>query len=120
MLAEQVERVYLDLADQPFDSALAPDHQRYSTNPFPTWDLALEVHKGGLGGTGLRSGRPRIPAGRDRVEGPAPPGADVPRRHDPRPHHRRQRTEERPGRPETVSPVAQRKPNQARRLAEGE
>ena len=40
MLAEQVERFYLDLADERFDSALALVHQRYSTNTFPTWDLA--------------------------------------------------------------------------------
>ena len=40
MLAEQVERFYLDLADPRFVSALALVHQRYSTNTFPTWDLA--------------------------------------------------------------------------------
>ena len=40
MLAEQVERFYLDLADERFVSALALVHQRYSTNTFPTWDLA--------------------------------------------------------------------------------
>ena len=40
MLAEQVERFFLDLADERFDSALALVHQRYSTNTFPTWDLA--------------------------------------------------------------------------------
>jgi glutamate synthase domain-containing protein 2/glutamate synthase domain-containing protein 1/glutamate synthase domain-containing protein 3 len=40
LLADQVERFYTDLADQRFVSALALVHQRYSTNTFPTWDLA--------------------------------------------------------------------------------
>ena len=40
MLADQVERFYHDLADERFVSALALVHQRYSTNTFPTWDLA--------------------------------------------------------------------------------
>ncbi len=40
MLADQVEKFYLDLADERFVSALALVHQRYSTNTFPTWDLA--------------------------------------------------------------------------------
>ncbi|MBX3414507.1 MAG: glutamate synthase large subunit [Pirellulales bacterium] len=40
MLAEQVEGFYADLADERFVSALALVHQRYSTNTFPTWDLA--------------------------------------------------------------------------------
>jgi glutamate synthase domain-containing protein 2/glutamate synthase domain-containing protein 1/glutamate synthase domain-containing protein 3 len=40
LLAEQVERFYHDLADERFTSALALVHQRYSTNTFPTWDLA--------------------------------------------------------------------------------
>jgi len=40
MLAEQVEGFYADLADERFISALALVHQRYSTNTFPTWDLA--------------------------------------------------------------------------------
>ncbi len=40
LLADQVERFYLDLADERFISALALVHQRYSTNTFPTWDLA--------------------------------------------------------------------------------
>jgi glutamate synthase domain-containing protein 2/glutamate synthase domain-containing protein 1/glutamate synthase domain-containing protein 3 len=40
LLAEQVERFYADLADERFVSALALVHQRYSTNTFPTWDLA--------------------------------------------------------------------------------
>jgi glutamate synthase domain-containing protein 2/glutamate synthase domain-containing protein 1/glutamate synthase domain-containing protein 3 len=40
LLADQVERYYADLADERFESALALVHQRYSTNTFPTWDLA--------------------------------------------------------------------------------
>jgi glutamate synthase domain-containing protein 2/glutamate synthase domain-containing protein 1/glutamate synthase domain-containing protein 3 len=40
MLADQVERFYRDLSDERFVSALALVHQRYSTNTFPTWDLA--------------------------------------------------------------------------------
>ena len=40
LLATQVERFYPDLADPDFISALALVHQRYSTNTFPTWDLA--------------------------------------------------------------------------------
>ena len=40
MLADQVERFYRDLADERYLSALALVHQRYSTNTFPTWDLA--------------------------------------------------------------------------------
>ncbi|HEV7222656.1 MAG TPA: glutamate synthase central domain-containing protein, partial [Pirellulales bacterium] len=40
MLPDQVERFYGDLADERFVSALALVHQRYSTNTFPTWDLA--------------------------------------------------------------------------------
>ncbi|HWC90698.1 MAG TPA: glutamate synthase central domain-containing protein, partial [Pirellulales bacterium] len=44
MLPDQVERFYLDLADPRFTSALALVHQRYSTNTFPTWDLAHPFH----------------------------------------------------------------------------
>ncbi|MEY6431521.1 glutamate synthase large subunit [Thioalkalicoccus limnaeus] len=40
LLANQVGRYYLDLGDQRFTSALALVHQRFSTNTFPTWDLA--------------------------------------------------------------------------------
>ena len=40
LLADQVETFYSDLADERFTSALALVHQRYSTNTFPTWDLA--------------------------------------------------------------------------------
>ncbi|WP_133513182.1 glutamate synthase large subunit [Candidatus Thiosymbion oneisti] len=40
LLADQVGRFYLDLKDERFASALALVHQRFSTNTFPTWDLA--------------------------------------------------------------------------------
>lgn len=40
LLAEQVGDFYPDLADERMDSALALVHQRFSTNTFPTWDLA--------------------------------------------------------------------------------
>jgi glutamate synthase domain-containing protein 2/glutamate synthase domain-containing protein 1/glutamate synthase domain-containing protein 3 len=40
LLADQVDKFYADLSDERFDSALALVHQRYSTNTFPTWDLA--------------------------------------------------------------------------------
>ena len=40
MLAPQIEAFYHDLADAAFVSPLALVHQRYSTNTFPTWQLA--------------------------------------------------------------------------------
>jgi glutamate synthase (NADPH/NADH) large chain len=40
LLAGQVGEYYLDLNDERMDSALALVHQRFSTNTFPTWDLA--------------------------------------------------------------------------------
>ncbi|MCU0834527.1 MAG: glutamate synthase large subunit [Chromatiaceae bacterium] len=40
LLAHQVGRFHLDLKDPRFASALALVHQRFSTNTFPTWDLA--------------------------------------------------------------------------------
>ena len=40
LLADQVGKYYLDLRDERFVSALALVHQRFSTNTFPTWDLA--------------------------------------------------------------------------------
>ena len=40
LLAHQVGEFYLDLADESMVSALAMVHQRFSTNTFPTWDLA--------------------------------------------------------------------------------
>jgi Glutamate synthase domain 2 len=40
LLAEQIQSYYIDLDDINFKSAIAVVHQRYSTNTFPTWDLA--------------------------------------------------------------------------------
>jgi len=40
LLADQVPQFFPDLADEKMVSALAMVHQRYSTNTFPTWDLA--------------------------------------------------------------------------------
>ena len=40
LLAAQVGSYFLDLQDQRLTSALALVHQRFSTNTFPTWDLA--------------------------------------------------------------------------------
>jgi glutamate synthase (NADPH/NADH) large chain len=40
LLAEQVGKFYTDLGDKRFTSALCLAHQRFSTNTFPTWDLA--------------------------------------------------------------------------------
>ncbi|MDD1622990.1 MAG: glutamate synthase large subunit [Methylococcaceae bacterium] len=40
LLADQVGVFYKDLSDEAMVSALALVHQRFSTNTFPTWDLA--------------------------------------------------------------------------------
>ncbi|MGM0370304.1 MAG: glutamate synthase large subunit [Bacillota bacterium] len=40
LLAEQISEFYLDLKDETMQSAFALVHQRYSTNTFPSWDLA--------------------------------------------------------------------------------
>jgi len=40
LLAEQIRPYFPDLSDPDMQSALALVHQRYSTNTFPTWDLA--------------------------------------------------------------------------------
>ena len=40
LLAKQVGEYYPDLHDESMVSALAMVHQRFSTNTFPTWDLA--------------------------------------------------------------------------------
>ncbi len=40
LLAHQVGEYFLDLHDESMVSALAMVHQRFSTNTFPTWDLA--------------------------------------------------------------------------------
>jgi glutamate synthase (NADPH/NADH) large chain len=50
LMAHQIGQYYLDLADPNFTTALALVHQRFSTNTFPTWDLAhpyrLIAHNG--------------------------------------------------------------------------
>ncbi|MBU6994970.1 glutamate synthase large subunit [Ferrovum myxofaciens] len=50
LLADQVGQYYTDLNDESLVSALALVHQRFSTNTFPTWDLAhpfrLIAHNG--------------------------------------------------------------------------
>ena len=40
LLADQIQQYYSDLRDPDLASAMALVHQRYSTNTFPTWDLA--------------------------------------------------------------------------------
>ncbi len=40
LMAPQLPKFYLDLANEDFKSALAIVHQRYSTNTFPSWPLA--------------------------------------------------------------------------------
>jgi glutamate synthase (NADPH) large chain len=40
LLANQVDAFYHDLKDERMVSALALVHQRFSTNTFPSWDLA--------------------------------------------------------------------------------
>ncbi len=40
LLAGQIGNYYADLSDPDMETAIAMVHQRYSTNTFPTWDLA--------------------------------------------------------------------------------
>jgi glutamate synthase domain-containing protein 2/glutamate synthase domain-containing protein 1/glutamate synthase domain-containing protein 3 len=40
LTAPQLERFYLDLGDERLETALALVHSRYSTNTFPSWELA--------------------------------------------------------------------------------
>ncbi|MBI4308885.1 MAG: glutamate synthase large subunit, partial [Candidatus Omnitrophica bacterium] len=40
LMSEQVDRFFLDLADESLASAVALIHSRYSTNTFPSWALA--------------------------------------------------------------------------------
>jgi len=40
LMAGQLDRFFLDLADESMVSAIAMVHSRYSTNTFPTWSLA--------------------------------------------------------------------------------
>jgi glutamate synthase (ferredoxin) len=50
LLATQITQYYTDLTDPDLESAIGMVHQRYSTNTFPTWDLAhpfrLIAHNG--------------------------------------------------------------------------
>jgi glutamate synthase domain-containing protein 2/glutamate synthase domain-containing protein 1/glutamate synthase domain-containing protein 3 len=50
LTAPQLHRFYLDLADERLESAFALVHSRYSTNTFPSWELAhpyrLIAHNG--------------------------------------------------------------------------
>ncbi|MBX3127141.1 MAG: glutamate synthase large subunit [Polyangiaceae bacterium] len=50
LLSHQLERFYSDLGDERLTSAIALVHQRFSTNTFPTWELAqpfrLLAHNG--------------------------------------------------------------------------
>jgi glutamate synthase (NADPH/NADH) large chain len=74
LLAHQVGEYYTDLADPAMVSALAMVHQRFSTNTFPTWDLAhpfrFVCHNGEI--NTLRGNFNWIARARgsDRVEGP--------------------------------------------------
>ena len=43
---DAAERFYADLSDERFVSALAPVHQRYSTNTFPAWPLLQALARG--------------------------------------------------------------------------
>src|SRR6056297_302485 len=40
LLANQIEKYFLDLIDLNYKSSISLVHQRFSTNTFPTWDLA--------------------------------------------------------------------------------
>ena len=40
LLSEQLQEYYADLRDPDFDSAIALVHSRFSTNTFPSWELA--------------------------------------------------------------------------------
>lgn len=44
LLPSQLQEYYLDLQESEFVSAIALVHSRFSTNTFPTWDLAQPFH----------------------------------------------------------------------------
>ncbi len=50
VVAPQLERFYLDLANPDFETSLCLFHQRYSTNTFPTWSLAQPMRMLGHNG----------------------------------------------------------------------
>ena len=69
LLADQVGSYYKDLQDPRVVSALALVHQRFSTNTFPTWDLAhpfrMIAHNGEINtcaATSTGSARARAPS----------------------------------------------------------
>ena len=70
LLANQVGEYYLDLKDARVESALALVHQRFSTNTFPSWDLAhpfrMIAHNGEIN-----------TAARQRQLDPRAPGRDL-------------------------------------------
>ena len=67
-LAEQLSSFYPDLLDERFVSTFAIYHQRYSTNTFPTWNLAqpfrMLAHNGEINpGQHQLDEKPRNPHG---------------------------------------------------------
>ncbi len=44
LLADQLEKFYKDFSNEAMASAVAMVHQRFSTNTFPTWELAQPFH----------------------------------------------------------------------------
>ena len=94
LLATQIEKFYPDLSDPDFVSPFAIVHQRYSTNTFPSWELAhpfraiahngeINAIKGNLNALAAREGALKFPdvvmatASMERQEGravaPRPP-----------------------------------------------
>ncbi len=94
LLATQIEKFYPDLTDPDFISPFAIVHQRYSTNTFPSWELAhpfraiahngeINAIKGNLNALAAREGALKFPdvvmatASMERQEGravaPRPP-----------------------------------------------
>ena len=79
LLATQIERFYPDLTDPDFVSPFAIVHQRYSTNTFPTWELAhpfraiahngeINAIKGNLNALAAREASLESPAFGDELE----------------------------------------------------
>ena len=82
LLAYQVGEYYLDLKDARVESALALVHQRFSTNTFPSWDLAhpfrMICHNGEI--NTLRGNVNWIRARQGAISSPDPgrgPGQDL-------------------------------------------
>lgn len=72
LLAHQIASFYQDLTDTSLESALALVHQRFSTNTFPTWDLAhpyrMLAHNGEI--NTLRGNRNWMRARQSQLESP--------------------------------------------------